>query len=758
MKKVIQCLSFLLLLFLLACSEKETNDSLSTPWKFQTGDDLNRAKPEFNDSLWPLISPMKIWEQQGFKNYNGIAWYRKHVFISSSLKKNIQPGDSIQLYLGKIDDCDQVFLNGLMIGENNTYVPNGKAADSSFIKGRDIWFVQRRYLLDVNDPRIHWDQDNLIAVRCYDHGGDGGMFDNRYELSVTGLRDRVTINTDKNPYIISDSSITKTIILENCSKTIEYHGDLVIKIIESQYESFLCNEKTGILLTPGAKLEKTISCRRISSLPAKMIIEFKDAKSQQVIYSETVIPYILTPKEHPAPKINSASVFGVRPYSSFIFKVAASGVKPMKYSAEGLPQGLVINPENGLITGMLKKKGDYMVNLSVENEKGSDSKAFKIICGDIISLTPPLGWNSWNCWGLSVSDAKVRESSSYMVSSGLIDHGWSYINIDDGWQASHDKNGDIIPNYKFPDMTSLCDYIHSLGLKAGIYSSPGPKTCGGYEGSYKFEEQDALNYAKWGIDYLKYDWCSYFSIAPNPSGEQLKKPYKEMRHALRKTNRDIHYSLCQYGMGEVWKWGHEVDGNSWRTTGDITDTWESMSGIGFDQNQCSDYATSGRWNDPDMLVVGWVGWGPDLHYTKLTPDEQYTHISLWSLLASPLLIGCDLSKLDAFTLNLLTNDEVLAVNQDALGQQAKRIYRCEEYEIWSKDLSDGSKALGLFNKSEKCINIPVDLTLLCIEGKWTLRDLWRQTDLGSVRHHFEMRTPSHGVRLIKLCPAEPAKK
>jgi hypothetical protein len=430
--------------------------------------------------------------------------------------------------------------------------------------------------------------------------------------------------------------------------------------------------------------------------------------------------------------------------------VAATGQQPLKYTAEGLPDGLSINPKSGVISGMLKKKGEHIVCLRVENDLGFCIKDLKIEVGDVISLTPPLGWNSWNCWGLSVSDKKIRQSAAAMVSSGLADHGWSYINIDDGWEDIHDKNGNILPNAKFPDMRGLSDYVHSLGLKIGIYSSPGPKTCGGYEGSYRFEQNDAQTYANWGIDYLKYDWCSYFNIAPDPTPEQMKKPYKEMRHALRKTNRDIHYSLCQYGMGDVWKWGAEVDGNSWRTTGDIVDTWESMTTIGFSQNQCSPWSAPGRWNDPDMLVVGMVGWGPALHYTRLTPNEQYTHISLWSLLAAPLLIGCDLGQIDTFTMNLLTNDEVLAINQDPLGQQAILVYRTDSYEIWARDLMDGSKAVGLFNMTENLLEIPVDIKSLCLDGIYTLRDLWTQRELGRVKGHFEMRTQPHGARLVTL--------
>ena len=348
--------------------------------------------------------------------------------------------------------------------------------------------------------------------------------------------------------------------------------------------------------------------------------------------------------------------------------MAATGEPPLKYSAKDLPEGLIINEETGIIKGVLSKKGEYLVKLKVENSSGVADRELKVIAGNNISLTPPLGWNSWNCWGLSVSDEKVRQSALQMKASGLIDHGWSYINIDDGWEYMHDKDGKILTNSKFPNMYTLCSYVHSLGLKIGIYSSPGPKTCGGYEGSYTYEEKDAQTYAEWGIDYLKYDWCSYGRIAPKPTREQLKHPYQVMKRAIRSVNRDIHYSLCQYGMGKVWEWGTEVDGNSWRTTGDIEDTWESMTGIGFSQGKCSPYAAPGHWNDPDMLVVGWVGWGPALHCTRLTPDEQYTHITLWCLLSSPLLIGCDLSQLDPFTLNLLTNDEVLAVNQDPLGK------------------------------------------------------------------------------------------
>ncbi len=749
--QLLACLAFISLL-LGACSNQDDQGgvALDGPWKFRTGDHLTWANPAYSDSGWIELNPTIIWDEQGYPDYDGIGWYRKSVVIPSSLKSGVDPGDSIQVFLGKIDDCDQVFLNGMLIGENGKTITGIKNPDSSFIKGRGIWKIPRRYLLPVDDPRIIWDSVNVIAVRCYDHGGDGGMYDKDFLVAATGLRDRVVIEHDASPFHLKDSLVQKSILITNTSSSAEYEGALKIIAVEEATGKTIYKLESGLLLTPGLKMEKNVAFKRNPSTPVKLKITFKENRRKETIGEEVIVPYILTPSPTSYPSINSPQIFGVRPYSPFFFKVAASGVRPMRFSAAGLPPGLTIDPESGIITGMLKKKEEHRVALTVENEAGTATEPFTIVCGELLSLTPPMGWNSWNCWGLSVSDAKVRESAMHMVASGLADHGWSYINIDDGWEDKRDRDGNILPNSKFPDMKGLCDFIHSKGLKAGIYSSPGPTTCGGYLGSYGYEENDAVTYARWGMDYLKYDWCSYYSIAPDPSHEQMKKPYLEMRHALRKTNRDIHYSLCQYGMGEVWKWGSEVDGNSWRTTGDIEDTWESMSTIGFGQAKCSPWAKPGRWNDPDMLVVGWVGWGPDLHYTRLTADEQYTHISLWSLLASPLLIGCDLSELDEFTMNLLTNDEVIAVNQDPLGQQASRITSGPGYEIWAKDLNDGSKAIGLFNKSEKPVSVHVDMKALCVEGKWMLRDLWRQKDLGYVRGHFEMHTRPHGVRLVRL--------
>lgn len=299
-------------------------------------------------------------------------------------------------------------------------------------------------------------------------------------------------------------------------------------------------------------------------------------------------------------------------------------------------------------------------------------------------------------------------------------------------------------------MKALSDYVHMKGLKLGIYSSPGPQTCAGYAGSYGFELQDARQYADWGIDYLKYDWCSYDGIAKDRSLRELKKPYEVMRSALNSVNRDILYSLCQYGMGNVWEWGEQVGGNCWRTTGDIVDTWESMSTIGFGQVGHESYAGPGHWNDPDMLVVGWVGWGPRLHPTRLTPQEQVTHITLWSLLASPLLIGCDMTRLDEFTSSLLTNDEILDVHQDPLGRQARRVAVSGTCEIWARPLEGGSIAVGLFNRGSKGNRCTVRWSDLGISGKRTVRDLWRQADEGMFENEVSVNVGRHGAVMLTV--------
>ncbi len=486
-------------------------------------------------------------------------------------------------------------------------------------------------------------------------------------------------------------------------------------------------------------------------------------KAISSIHEEAVI---LTPKSAPTPRINSTSVVGERPGHELLYTIAATGDRPMTFAADNLPAGLLLDPQTGRITGTLSDKGEYAVTLHAKNALGEAVRPLKIVVGSQIGLTPALGWNSWNCFASAVTAEKVKAAADAMVSSGLINHGWTYINIDDFWEVHHDSkdptlqgpqrdaSGHIIPNPRFPDMKGLADYVHAKGLRIGLYSSPGPWTCGGCVASWQHEEQDAQSYAQWGFDYLKYDWCSYGGIDKGDTLAGLQKPYQVMRAALDKVNRDILFSFCQYGMGNVWEWGAAVGGNSWRTTGDINDSWGSMAGIGFRQNGHEKYAGPGHFNDPDMLVVGKVGWGPSLHPTHLTPNEQYTHISLWCLLASPLLIGCDMTQLDPFTFSLLSNDEVLEVNQDPLGHQAARIAVKGSLEVWAKDMQDGSKAVGLFNRGYGSATVTANWADLGLTGKQKVRDLWRQQDLGEFGDSYSAEVPRHGVVLIRVWPAK----
>jgi alpha-galactosidase len=489
---------------------------------------------------------------------------------------------------------------------------------------------------------------------------------------------------------------------------------------------------------------------------------------------------VLTPPAPDTPKVNGPKVYGARPGAPFLYRIPATGIRPMRFSAEGLPKGLKLDTESGIISGKVKKAGTWKVTLKAENSLGSDVRTLKIIIGDKISLTPPLGWNSWNVWGNSVSQEKVLRSAKAMIESGLADCGWSYINIDDGWQGIRGGSGNAIqPNSKFPDMQALADEIHAMGLKFGIYSGPWLTTYAGhigetcdnadgsydfivngqvdsvfkidrkkfdrktrrYFGKYSFVEADVRQWAQWGVDYLKYDWY------PNDEAHA-----REMAEALRKSGRDIVYSLSNrapFAQAPVWA----ECSNAWRTTDDIRDTWESILSIGFrGQDRWAPYCGPGHWPDADMLVTGRVGWGPESRPSRLTADEQYSHISLWALLASPLLIGCDMENLDAFTIGLLSNTEVLDVNQDPLGVHASVVESAEGREVYAKPLEDGSIAIGLFNLGDSPCNVGFSLRSLGLHGAVSVRDLWRQKDLGTLEAggRWDTEVASHGVILLKI--------
>ncbi len=504
-------------------------------------------------------------------------------------------------------------------------------------------------------------------------------------------------------------------------------------------------------------------------LAVLMAISGCDMAGQQKTYSpkESKLPpnerYILTPKAPTEPRINGAKVFGVRPGSPFLFTIPATGQRPLVFAADNLPQGLTIDSSSGLITGRLTTPGTYNVTLKAQNARGKAKRDFRIIVGNTLALTPPMGWNSWYCFFDSVTDEMMRAAADAMVNTGMINHGYCYVNIDDGWAMkpgsddprlngpARDLNGMVNANKKFPDMKALTDYIHSKGLKAGIYTSPGPLTCAGYVGSCQYEESDAQRFAQWGFDFLKYDWCSYSQIAKDRSRDELKKPYILMKTALDKQNRDFIYNLCQYGMGNVWEWGAEVGGHCWRTTGDLgiaTNLYNNVATYGFSQNGKEKWAGPGHWNDPDYLLLGWISWKGALRPTPLSPNEQYTHMSLWCLLAAPLIFSGDMTKLDEFTLSILTNDEVIEVDQDPLGRQAFRV----AHNIWAKDMEDGSKAVGLFNTGNEPNTVKVTWQQLGVTGNQTVRDLWRQKNIGTYKDGFEAVVRPHGVILVRIQP------
>lgn len=490
---------------------------------------------------------------------------------------------------------------------------------------------------------------------------------------------------------------------------------------------------------------------------------------------------ILTPPPPAEPRINGPAIFGVRPGSPFLYRIPVTGERPMEFSVDGLPAGLSVDSTTGQITGALPQRGTYEVMLRASNARGAGRKAFRIAVGDAIALTPAMGWNSWNCWASSVDQEKVLRAARAMVSSGLADHGWTYVNIDDTWQGARTGKGCALQgNGKFPDLKGLCDTVHRLGLKAGIYSTPWITSYAGYPGGssdsaggawsqalaerergrtfggHSFAGADTAQWAAWGFDYLKYDW--YPNDVPHVT---------EMALALRASGRDIVYSLSNAApISHAADWARLA--NSWRTTGDIRDVWAgnsrrgwagSVSEIGFSQDRWAPYAAPGHWNDPDMLVVGLVGWSAHLHPTRLSADEQYSHISMWCLLSAPLLLGCDLERLDPFTLGLLGNDEVLAVDQDALGRQAVRVATDGPVDVFLKDLEDGSKALGFFNRGAEPWNLEFGrLDRFGLPARLHVRDLWRQRNLPDIadadRETLNMTIPGHGVMLCRVSPRD----
>jgi alpha-galactosidase len=488
--------------------------------------------------------------------------------------------------------------------------------------------------------------------------------------------------------------------------------------------------------------------------------------------------YILTPPSPLTPKINTATIFGATPGNPVLFTIAATGIRPMRFGVHHLPKGLTVDATTGIIRGSITKRGSYVMELKAKNKLGSASKPLTIIIGDTIALTPPIGWNGWNAWEAKLDREKVLASADAMVKTGLVNHGWSYINIDDAWQGL--RGGDLMalqPNEKFPRFKEMVDYIHSLGLKAGLYSTPYVASYGGYVGAssdyptggeshdsimkrkqffhhigkYQFENNDAKQMAIWGFDFLKYDWR--IDVAST----------QRMSEALKNSGRDVVFSLSNNAPFEkVNDWVRLS--NMYRTGPDIKDSWNSLFQTAFSVDRWSPYAGHGHWSDVDMMIIGNVSIGPILHPTKLSADEQYSHVSIFSIAAAPLLIGCPIEQLDAFTLNLLSNDEVIAINQDALGRAGRLVSEENGAQVWLKPLVNGDYAVCIFNidgygKTPESYfswgdvssrKISVALSQLGLRGQWKLRDVWRQKDLGVSGSTISGNIPHHGVLMLKL--------
>lgn len=708
--------------------------------KFKMGDDPSFSSVSLDDSKWETLSVCKTWDAQGKHVDAATGWYRFHVLLTKSMIESSDMKEVVQFALGGIDDADETYLNGELIGKTGQFPEDNGGY-------RSQWSKPRVYNVKLDSKHIRWEQDNVLAVRCYSGGHPGGMFQGPVIVKVPSRVDGLSLSTtqpDANTMQVQvDSRYQSTLSGTLTLKQVDTDNGEVLSTVSRKFT--VSEKKPAKYLLPVDKSKRV-----------KVVATFTEKKSGRSITSESVNKYILTPAAPAVPRFNTTELYGVRPGSPVIFRFGVSGDKPIKYSAENLPEGLALNPDNGALSGKIDKVGSYTFTVKARNAKGEAAQRFTLRVGSKIALTPPMGWNSWNCWGLSVTQDRVMSSAKALLEKGLADYGYAYINIDDAWEApERNADGTIAVNEKFPDMKGLGDWLHSQGLKFGIYSSPGDRTCGGYLGSLDHEMQDAQTYNSWGIDYLKYDWCGYgrkhATEKDNQTVASYVRPYLHMEECLRAQPRDIFYSLCQYGMADVWKWGEAVDANSWRTTGDITDTWESMYDIGFRRNApLFPYAQPGHWNDPDMLIVGKVGWSSNLRDSRLTPDEQYTHISLWTLMASNMLIGCDISQMDDFTVGLLCNNEVNAVNQDILGRQAERVVEDGSIQIFKRPLADGSYALGVFNVGDEDVNIDLQRYLQQIGAQklTAVRDLWRQKDLSATDLRYFL--PSHGVKYLKV--------
>lgn len=462
--------------------------------------------------------------------------------------------------------------------------------------------------------------------------------------------------------------------------------------------------------------------------------------------------------------INGPSRIGAPLGKPFIYRIPALGDGKLEFRAEGLPRGLYLH-HTGIITGTATEEGTFQVTFTAASRAGSASKTVEMVVNNevaTLALTPIMGWNPWYVWGCNIDDKKIRVAADLLVSSGLAAYGYNYINLDDCWQGERNHRGEMVPNKRFPDMKALADYVHSKGLRIGIYTGPGEQTCAGYGASKDHVEQDVMTYAKWGFDFIKYDWCK----KQVPERDAYTAVYREMSEILTRSPRAMVHMICQYGIAQPWEWGAAVGGNMWRTDHDLADEWAAILRNGFGRVNIAQYQAPGHFNDLDMLMVGKANWPVRLgsytipsdppRPTKLTLEEQMTHMSLWSLMASPLLFSGDLAQLDDVAVRMLTNKEVLDINQDALAAPARRILDRNGTQVIVRDLADGSKAVGMFNLNTTPQEIRIDYAALGLPvgRQLAVRNLWSHKEVISTLQHTAVKamTGAHGVTFLRITP------
>lgn len=457
------------------------------------------------------------------------------------------------------------------------------------------------------------------------------------------------------------------------------------------------------------------------------------------------------------PVINDPVVVGNRVNTPFLFTIPASGERPMKWSAQGLPDGLVLDENSGIISGKATVEGLYNIALCVSNRLGETRSNLEIRIGKILALTPPMGWNGWNLFMCEVNEQLVKEMADALVSTGLRDLGYQYINLDDGWQEENrDINGDIVINRtKFPNgIKYLADYLHDRGLKLGIYSDAAEYTCEKRAGSYGYEKRDVEKYVEWGVDFLKYDYC----FAPESKDTAIVR-YRKMAETIQHCGRSIVFSVCEWGDREPWTWAPGLGANLWRTTQDIRDIWVHKSkknnGIFqiFEKNiRLADVAGPGKWNDPDMLLAGLYGKGPATTRGNYVPTlaEYRAQFALWCLMASPLLISTDIRSMKEEIRSVLMHKELIKINQDRLGKQAQSIIDSEDVHVIAKPLSDGSYAIGILNKRETKISYKLIMKDLNFGKVISVKDIWKNEPLPDKKESLFLEIDAHDCLVFQI--------